>query len=248
MRWPSFFRPRFFVALAAASAVAFIGVLFASQHPLFISNGTQSAAVAADASPELTSMLGWIIAGGYIVIFFGMMTEGPIVTAAAAFAASLGYLNVWAVLLLAVLADLTADTSFYLLGHFTRAGVLEKRGSRIGFTPERLKKLEHLLHTHPIKTILALKLIPGAAVVGLPLVGVARVPIHKYFSICLAFIFPSALLFTSLGYFFGRAYVTITAYLQHAEYFMLFAVVALLGVYYLYKKVTAYLASRLEPI
>ena len=54
------------------------------------------AAAASGDAPDAT--LQWVIAGGYALVFFGMMIEGPIVTAAAAFAASLGYFNIWAVL------------------------------------------------------------------------------------------------------------------------------------------------------
>jgi membrane protein DedA with SNARE-associated domain len=242
-------RPRFLILVIIASIITFYGVSYSVNYSFELAAGhSQMGAVAAATTTPLDEKLAYLIAGGYIVIFFGMMIEGPMVTAAAAFAASLGYFDIWAVLLLATGADLTADIAFYMLGYFSRVRLLEKHGHRVGLSRARLKKIERLLHTHPAKTILALKLLPGFAVVGLPLVGAARVPVQKYAAVCLGFIFPSALLFTMIGYFFGHAYIAITAYLQNAEYFMLFAIVATLLIYYVFKKATASFARRLEPI
>lgn len=204
------------------------------------------AAVGASDSPELQSTLAWIIAGGYAVIFIGMVLEGPMVTTAAAFAASLGYFNIFVVMAFAAAADLLADVGFYLFGRFNRAGVVERHGHKVGFSKERLDHLEKLLHTHPRKTILLLKLLPGAAVVGLPLVGATRVPLRLFVITSLSFIIPSVLLFGSLGYFFGEAYETIAAYRQNAEYFLVIGALVIVTIYYLYKKATAAYARKLE--
>lgn len=203
-------------------------------------------AAAGSSTPGFQETVAWVMAGGYALIFFGMVVEGPMVTTAAAFAASLGYFNIWVVMLFAAMADFLADLGFYIFGHFSRLSVLEKHGHKVGFTQERLEKVEHLLHTHPRKTILFLKLLPGAAVVGLPIVGAMRVPLRTYATTVLSFIIPSVILFGSLGYFFGETYEQASMYLHDAKIVLIVGVLIILAVYYLYRRWTAKIAKQLE--
>jgi membrane protein DedA with SNARE-associated domain len=239
---PAYFFGFLVAALAAAGAIAW-GIVATSADSVPLLGGP---AAAATSSAELTDTLAWIIAGGYAVIFIGMVVEGPMVTTAAAFAASLGYFNIFIVMAFAAAADLIADTALYLFGRASRTSAIEKHGRKVGFSQERLDHLEKLLHAHPRKTILLLKMLPGAAVVGLPLVGAARVPLKMFIVTSLSFIIPSTILFGTMGYYFGEAYETIASYRSYAEYFLAGGVVVIALVYYVYKKATAAVAHKLE--
>ena len=54
-------------------------------------------------------VLTFIEQNGYVLLFLLMILEGPIVTAAAAFAASLGYLSLPVVFILSVLGNIIGD-------------------------------------------------------------------------------------------------------------------------------------------
>jgi len=57
---------------------------------------------------------------GYWIMFVLMFIEGPITAYVAAFAASLGYFNVWAVLSLFVFGNQIPDTILFFIGRGLR--------------------------------------------------------------------------------------------------------------------------------
>ena len=207
-----------------------------------------SANVAAAAASGFNSTLQYVIAGGYIIMFIGMVVEGPVITAAAAFAAALGYFNIFIVFLLAIFGDLAADVTYYAIGYFSRVTFVEKYGHRFGMSKARMEHLEHLLKRHPGKTLLVLKLIPGIATPGLMMVGVTHMSPRRFATLCTSIILPKVLLFMALGYYFGRTYDLISKYVTNAEYFIIFAIIATLCIYYIYSKATSSFAARLVTI
>ncbi len=68
----------------------------------------------------------WVLMHGYWVIFLAMLIEGPVVTAAAAFAVALGYFNLWAIFGLSLAGDLVADIIYYAIGYWGRITVVER--------------------------------------------------------------------------------------------------------------------------
>jgi len=199
---------------------------------------------AADVSFQAT--VAWVKSAGYFLMFIAMLVEGPIITAAAAFGAALGYFNIWVVFMLSILGDLVADLLYYAIGHFTRLTVIEKFGHRFGLSTARMKKLEHVLHTHPIKTLLFIKLAPVLPTPGLMIVGAVRMPIAKYVMLSLLITLPKTLLFMALGYYFGAAYDAIAHYAQAGEYFIIAAIAVIVAVYWGYQKGSAAISLRLK--
>ncbi len=245
---------RFLILLVVACLVTIIGVLIPS-HQSMLTYYTHygvplrgNANVAAAAASGFSSTLQYVIAGGYAVMFIGMLLEGPIVTAAAAFAAALGFFNIFFVFILAILGDLAADVAYYTVGYIGRMTVVEKYGHRVGISKTRLEHLERLLRNHPGKTLLALKLIPGLATPGLMMVGVTHMPPRKFATICTSIILPKVLLFMALGYYFGSMYDAISGYVDNAEYFVIFAVIVTLCIYYIYTKMTSVVARQFVTI
>jgi membrane protein DedA with SNARE-associated domain len=200
------------------------------------------------AAGEFAQALSWVIAGGYALMFIGMVVEGPVITAAAGFAAALGYFNFWIVLALAVAGDLIGDFIYYAIGYMSRVTFVEKYGVRFGITKARMKKLEGLIKAHPKKTMVAIKLSPFLPTPGLMMMGAVRMSLEQFSEMALAVTIPKAILFTALGFYFGRAYDTIAHYIQNGEYFIVIAIVVLLVVYYLYKKAGSAISLRLERI
>lgn len=190
----------------------------------------------------------WIIAHGYWLMFLAMLVEGPVVTAAASFASALGYFSILLVFLLAFLGDAVADIIYYLIGYFSRITLIEKFGKYFGLSENRMKKIEKLLNNHPIKTLLVLKLMPVVPTPGLMIVGATHMKLKKFIIISSAIILPKTIFFLIIGYYFGEAY-DIIAKRSEEDMLILVLIIFIIGIiYYLFGKITAYLAKKIEKI
>lgn len=190
--------------------------------------------------PRIVSFSGalqWVIAGGYFLTFLGMFMFGPIIISAAAFASALGYLNVWIIFAIAVFGDLGMDLILYAIGYFGRIGIVEKYGHRFGLSYNRMKKIENLIHSHPGKTLAAIKLAPFLPIPGLMLVGSTHMSAKKFTFINFLIALPKAVVFMAIGYYFGQIYDSLSRYVKNTEYVLLASVIAIFGIYYIYKKI-----------
>ena len=68
------------------------------------------------------------------MIFVAIIVGGPIFISAAAFAAALGYLNVYIIFSLAFFGELAVDVVLYFIGRM-RAGLKARSGARLGSRP-----------------------------------------------------------------------------------------------------------------
>lgn len=245
------FNSRFFITTFVLGYLTIAGLQFnayrfgeVAQPVPFQQNS--SLAAAADLSFEGT--VAWVKSAGYFVMFIAMLVEGPIITAAAAFGAALGYFNIGIVFILSILGDVVADLVYYAIGYFSRVTVIEKFGHRFGLSRERMKKIERLLHTHPTKTLLFIKLAPVLPTPGLMIVGTVKMPLGKYIWLSALITLPKVLLFMALGYYFGAAYDTITHYAQAGEYFIIVAIAAIVAIYWAYQKASTAISMRLQTV
>ncbi|OGN28152.1 MAG: hypothetical protein A3A33_02245 [Candidatus Yanofskybacteria bacterium RIFCSPLOWO2_01_FULL_49_25] len=190
----------------------------------------------------------WVIAHGYFLMFLAMLIEGPIVTAAAAFASALGYFDPILVFILSILGDLVADVIYYAIGYWGRLALVERWGHRFGLSQERMERIERLLNKHAVKTLIALKLTPILPTPGLMIVGATRMPLSRYASISLLITLPKSLLFMIIGYYFGRSYDTIARYLHGGEYAILALIIVLILAYYAHKIIVTKFSQRIEKL
>ena len=233
---------QFIIRLAIMSVLIVKGMEFSSLHFEQVSN------LASASQSSFSGVLSGVIAGGYIVMFLGMLLEGPMTTAAASFAATLGYFNIWIVFVLAILGDLVADVVYYAIGYASRIAVIEKYGHRFGLSKQKMEKIEHLLKTHPAKTLVVIKLAPLLPVPGLMMVGATHMKLSKFTTIASLIILPRVILFIALGFYFGRAYESISLYIVNAQYIVVLCAALAFIVYYGYKIFIATIARRLETI
>ena len=192
-------------------------------------------------------ILNLVLTHSYLFIFVMMVLEGPVVTFAAAFAASQGYLNIWLVLLISLVGDLAGDVFYYWLGRLGRHTLVERFGYRVGLTPERLRNIENHLYTHSTKTIIAMKLTPVLSGPGLMIAGASRISFLKYFSTCCAVIIPNSLFFVGMGYLFGSTYEKIFKYYNIFGIALVFAIIAA-AIFYGYKIFVARLSHKIENL
>jgi|SRR3989344_880595 len=199
-------------------------------------------------SVTFSAMVQWVLGHGYWIIFLAMLIEGPIVTAAAGFASALGYFNPFAIFGLSLAGDLVADIIYYAIGYWGRINLIERFGHRFGLTTERMKHMEHLMHTHPIKTLLALKLTPIIPTPGLMLVGATKMDLRKFTIFSLLITLPKSIVFMIIGYFFGQQYDKLSGYVTNGTYLILGALGLIIIINHIWGKFSARVGSKIEKI
>lgn len=192
---------------------------------------------------NFSAVFQWVIAHGYFFIFLVLCVEGPVVTAAAAFAAALGYFNPWVILLLSILGDLVPDTIYYVIGFFGRRNVIERFGSRLGLTHARMDRLATLLRRNLRRTMVTLKLTPIVSTVGLALVGALGLSFGRYLFICAAVTIPKSLIFFIIGFYFGHLY-NVSDYIRSVEVWLPLVVLSGIFFYVLHQKVVENIRKR----
>jgi membrane protein DedA with SNARE-associated domain len=197
-------------------------------------------------SASLQGTTQWIIANGYWILFLAILIEGPIMTAAGAFAAALGYMNAYFVFLLSVAGNLIPDIALYAIGYWGRKSLAEKYGHRVGLNERRIKYLENLLERHAGKALTIIKLLPILPTPGLILAGATRMPIKKYTFWSIVIIFPSSLFFLIIGYYFGAAYATVERYLHYGGYAIIGLIILFGMIYFFYKRISKKIAENIE--
>ncbi len=191
--------------------------------------------------------VGWIASGGgYSLMFIGMLIEGPVITAAGAFLAALGYFNLWAVFGLSILGNLIPDAAYYALGYWGREQFIDKYGRYFGLTGRKVKSIEAMIHKNAVKSLIAIKLIPLLATPGLVVAGASRMPLKKYVLWSIIVTLPSSLFYLILGYYFGAAYDRVNHYLNIGAYLTVIIILIVLLVLYFEKKVSRRIGESIE--
>jgi membrane protein DedA with SNARE-associated domain len=187
----------------------------------------------------------WIAANGYSLMFLAMIIEGPVITAAGAFLAALGYFNLWIVLGLSILGNLIPDAAYYALGYWGREKFIDKYGKYFGLTKKKIRTIESMIHKHAGKSLLAIKMIPLFATPGLVIAGASRMKLNKYIPWSLIITIPSSLLYLIVGYYFGAFYDRLNHYLNIG--YAIAAIVIIFSILtYFERKVSKKIGEKIE--
>jgi membrane protein DedA with SNARE-associated domain len=173
---------------------------------------------------------------GYPTMLFLMIVEGPIATILAAFAASLGFFNVFVVLILSISGDLIGDVILYAIGYTGGASALAKAERILKIKPEIVGKLEKLFLVHGKKTIFAVKSTTGLCWITFIAAGTLRMKFQEFIlgSFLGGIVWSSFLVV--VGYFFGYAFAKISDYLKYAGIIIFIAAVSFYIILTAYKK------------
>jgi membrane protein DedA with SNARE-associated domain len=188
----------------------------------------------------------WVLQHGYFFVFVLMLVEGPVVTAAAAFAAALRYFDIWIVFILSIFANLIPDAIYYAIGYWGRNTFIDKYGHYFGISKQGMKTAERLAEKHSGKSLLVMKLVPLLATPGLILVGATKMKIREYAFWCTVITVPTSLVYLLVGYYFGTAYTTIDHYLHLGIYLVIGAVIVIVLIIYLQRKLIRAFAEHIE--
>ncbi len=151
---------------------------------------------------DFSSLLAFVQAQGYWIIFVLILALGPVAVLAAAFAASFGIFNVFLVFILAFLGSSLGDLFWYSIGEFGRISFIDKHFQRL-MKNKTLRRVEKLLNKNSFRAILLIKLVPPLPVPGLIFAGMDKLRLRKFLFASLVINFVSSIVFVVLGYYFG---------------------------------------------
>lgn len=194
----------------------------------------------------LTSLVSWVIAHGYFIFFIGTLIEGSLVTIAGGVAVALGYYNIWIILLLSILGDITGDLVYYAIGYKSK-NILHSRFFRFfGATDEKIEKITKAIHNGLYKALVLVKLTPVIGPPGLIVIGTTHVPIKRYLRAVLIICVIKSASFTFLGFFSGKTYMTLSTVISSGSHRAIW-VIAILGLLYVvYRNITTRVTKKLE--
>ena len=189
------------------------------------------------------AVLSWVIAHGYALMFLAMCIEGPTVTAAATFALSMGYFDVWEIFVLSLLGDIVPDAVYYAMGFFGGLKAVRNIGRKIGVSNRKIEAIKKTISHHGGKTVAILKYTPILSTPGLMLVGAVKMPLTRYLFVVTLVTLQKTVLFMVMGYFFGQAY-SIGKYIHYGAIVPFMVIVGYFLAAFVYKKISERIARK----
>lgn len=167
---------------------------------------------------------------GYIAVFLATFFEGEIALLACAFLASLGFMNIWLVVIIAYLGAIISDTAIFTFGRHGGLRVLNRYGKYFFLGDDKRSKVMHYVRTHGEKTVFFSRFLWGTRILSSLMAGAFgmtyKVFVKRNWSACVIWTF----MVCGLGYFFGSSWQLITKFMRNssfAVFFILFAVLVI---------------------
>jgi membrane protein DedA with SNARE-associated domain len=167
---------------------------------------------------------GLIDSYGYFAVFIGAFLEGETILALAGLAAHRGYMEFWAVVVVALFAGFLGDQFFFFLGRFKGAEIL----ARFPKMSARAQEFDTMLARWHAPLIVCIRFMYGFRILGPIMLGMGRVPAWKFLIYNLIGAAIWAPLIAGAGYLFGTAIETL---LHDMKRFELWAAIALLLIF-----------------
>lgn len=163
----------------------------------------------------MTKVWGYVLAHPYLVMFSLMVVEGPVAMVTSGMLVATGAMSFAIAVLLAVAADVGADTAYFFAGRLARRSTANGRVTRLlarmGATAERRSRLEASVRHSLAKILLGAKVFDSAAIPVIATAGGAGVPYLRFLRWNLAITVPKATLLLLVGALVGekvRPYLT----------------------------------------
>ncbi|MBX4196663.1 VTT domain-containing protein [Candidatus Pacearchaeota archaeon] len=189
----------------------------------------------------VSSAISFVTTHSYWILLLIMIPEGVVITYIAAFAASLGLLNIWIVLFLSTVGNVIGDCILYSIGRFTKTSRIEAYFERKRLEKGLIHKIEKNLLKNTGKTMALVKITPPHPAHGLIMAGIVEVPFPKFlfFSVLTSFVF--SLFFSILGFYTGSSYKLFFDYFHKIQFAILIVsiivILIIVIIYFVRKKI-----------
>lgn len=164
----------------------------------------------------------------YLVIFFGTILEGEVVLLSAGFLAFNGVVNIYAVILIAVLGAITGDNIWYAVGRFGGKKFIERYGKFFLLTKARIQRADKYFHKHGKKTIFFSRFVFGTRIGSAVLAGTFKMNCKRFLATNASGAFTWVVITTLLGYFFGSSFHDLKRAVHNTEIALLILIAIIL--------------------
>lgn len=140
----------------------------------------------------------------YLLLGPLVLAEGPAATVLAGSLVGAGLAVFWPILLIVVVADVTADSLLYLLGRFGNRPRVARLLARLGLTDERRVRLTTAVRDNLPRVVMGAKAVDLAAVPSFLAAGLAGIPYRRFVGWVAVASTARAALLIGAGVLFGR--------------------------------------------
>jgi membrane protein DedA with SNARE-associated domain len=167
---------------------------------------------------------------GYPALLVGTFFEGETFLVLAGFAASLGYLDIPWVILVAFVGTLSGDQVFFYLGRRHSAMVQ----SFLDYYPawqNRIGRVQGLIERYQTALVFVFHFLYGLRIAFLLVIGLSRIPAGKFFILNFFSALVWAIVIGMVGYLFGSALAMIVGDLKDLENYILVGIAMIGGIF-----------------
>jgi membrane protein DedA with SNARE-associated domain len=167
---------------------------------------------------------------GYPALLVGTFFEGETFLVLAGFAASLGYLDIPWVILVAFVGTLSGDQLFFYLGRRHSAMVQ----SFLDYYPawqNRIGRVQGLIERYQTALVFVFHFLYGLRIAFLLVIGLSRIPAGKFFILNFFSALVWAIVIGMVGYLFGSALAMIVGDLKDLENYILVGIAMIGGIF-----------------
>jgi membrane protein DedA with SNARE-associated domain len=167
---------------------------------------------------------------GYPALLVGTFFEGETFLVLAGFAASLGYLDIPWVILVAFAGTLSGDQVFFYLGRRHSAMVQ----SFLDYYPawqNRIGRVQGLIERYQTALVFAFHFLYGLRIAFLLIIGLSRIPAGRFFILNFVSALVWAIVIGMVGYLFGSALAMIIGDLKDLENYILVGIAMIGGIF-----------------
>lgn len=185
---------------------------------------------------------------GYWLLFLITIFEGAAIVYIGAFAASIGILNIYAVLFICILGNITSDLILFGIGRIARKTIINRIMKHFKISEKKIHTLKTSLKKHFGKTLLMIKAVPPLPVPGLIMAGASGVSWKKFafYSLLITAIYTS--IFTLLGFYSGVAFNTILGYIRYGNWLVSVLITSVVMIWYIIIRLMRIVARKVEEI
>ncbi|PIZ76312.1 hypothetical protein COY05_01565 [Candidatus Peregrinibacteria bacterium CG_4_10_14_0_2_um_filter_38_24] len=170
----------------------------------------------------------------YLILLPISIIEGPIISMIAGFLCSAGILSIPTTAGILLLGDWGGDTLYYTIGRWGGRPLIRKWGHFLGFTENKVLKIEEHFEKNSIKTLMLGKT-QAIGGVFLAAAGLSKMPYSKFMFINMIGSIPKIIIFLSIGYFSGATYDIMNQYLGIYGAIATATLVIISGIYFFIK-------------
>tara|TARA_R110002051_G_scaffold229006_1_gene291066 strand:- start:4411 stop:4956 length:546 start_codon:yes stop_codon:yes gene_type:complete len=166
----------------------------------------------------------------YTCFFFGIFIEGELVFLSAVIAASHGYLNIWMVVGIAIIATITSDVVCFNLG--------KNRAEKLMNTPKWKTKIEAVntkLEKHRTLFLISYRFLYGLRIATPLVLGTQKIWFITFLKYSIVSTIIWVVLFAILGMAFGELILTYLKNIQKIEYYIIAGFLAVAIIFLIFR-------------